>query len=714
MLNNTEFNAYILNTIAFARTITIKCEALAILDNQLLKQYYNIDAGTDKNKWKYYLNLYGEYHQVIDEMMTVQSLDNGEVINFTKANLDIHTATKRAYRLGSYYYTRLVAAYPAQLILINGILNPISPTESIPANDYQILRYNTDYVLWNEYQLIPALQEQIYANVNGSFKTEYVYIDNLMLPALLAQLYGMMISAILMIRKEADGTRYAHDFYIWSRLRSLGLSDVYKRVINNNQTMWLYHNLEYVLRILGRRKGFDLVLQKVLTDRNIPLIRYEVIQSTEDMTDTLEPKPYVLSRPINLTETYGVDTKVWTVSEVIAKELPLALDNEQASALTTSDAEAAIKYSLHSDVPTKVLESNLTDTTDRDPDRIMRVLHNEWIYLTSQGVYNINVDVVDARTGKTTRMSTPESVILWHYLIDRARGISRPGTIPEYNYWHVRKLVDPTLAELQSLGGYEILTKEVCENILKVHVDFPTLISPDTFFQKCQEVQTAMWKHKKLYSQVNNLFISSRRQNAVDACYANGMVKVGNYATYDDFLTKMDIDFIDYTPDECLDYAWSIWSKVTGWEDNSIVSVGEQQRLLINLMKDLTSYTVQYIGSTVTAEGQFNLPYMMLMDGDYWHKNGETGLEYTSAEFLPNAMTVKPQADLEAKELTFAIGGSVPIQSVAESVGHARLSNAMTLKPIDYDPGVNNVYLFNSMTLKEVVDNGEVENTLPH
>lgn len=714
MLNNTEFKAYILNTIAFARTIIIKSEALAILDNQQLKQYYNIDAGTDKSKWKYYLNLNGEYHQVMDEMMYVKSLDNGDIIEFTKANLAIHTATKRAYRLGSYYYTRLVSSYPGQLILINGILNPIAPTESIPANDYQILRYNTDYVLWNEYQLIPALQEHIHALVKGSFKTEYVYTDNLMLPLLLAQLYGSLVSAILMIRKEADGTRYAHEFYIWSRLRSLGLSDVYKNVVNNDQTMWLYRNLDYVLRLLGRRQNFDLVLQKVLTDRNIPLIRYEVIQSTEKMVDTLEPVPMVLSRPINLTEVYGVDTKVWTVPEVVTKELPLALDNAEAQSLTTKDAESAIKYSLHSDVPTKVLESNLVDTTDRDPDRIMRVLHNEWIYLTFEGLYNINVDVVDSRTGKTTRMTTTEAVILWHYLIDRSRGISRPGVIPEYNYWHVRKLVDPTLAELQSLGGYEILTKEVCENILKVHVDFPTLISPDTFFQKCQEVQTAMWKHKKLYSQVNNLFISSRRENAVSACYANGLAKIGTFDTYDEFLTKMDIDFLDYTPDECLDYAWSIWSKVTGWEDNSIVSVGEQQRLLINLMKDLTSYTVQYIGSTVTAEGQFNLPYMMLMDGDYWMKDGETGLVYTSQEFLSNAMTVKPQADLDAIEPAFSVGGPVPFQIDASSIGHGRLSNAMTLKQIDYAPSVNNVYISNSMTMKEVVDNGEVENTLPH
>jgi hypothetical protein len=455
-------------------------------------------------------------------------------------------------------------------------------------------------------------------------------------------------------------------------------------------------------------------LEKILTARDIPLIRYETVQITEKMTETLQPEAFVLSRPINMAELYGVDTKLWTVEEVVKKELPLAFDNEQMAPLHIKDAEAAIKYSLHSDVPTKVLESNLTDTTDRDPERIMRVLHNEWIHLTFEGLYNINVDVVDSRTGKTMRMTTEESVILWHYLLDRYRGISRPDKIPEYSYWHVRRVTQPTVQELQQLGGYEILTKEVCENILKVDVEMSVLISPDNFFNKCREIQEGMWKHKKLYSQVNNLFISSRRQNAVSACYADGLAKIGDFETYDNFLAKMDVDFIEYSPEECLDLAWSIWSKVTGWEENSVISIGEQQRLLINLMKDLTSYTVQYIGSTVTAEGQFNLPYMMLMDGDYWFKEGETALEYTSAEFLPSLMTVRPQASLEARESVFAIGAGVDGYVEATSHGCGRLYMGMYVKGIETDPEVNTVHLSNAMTLREVVDNGEVENTLPH
>lgn len=702
MLKNIEFNAYILNTIAFARTIVIKCEELALLDNKQLQQYYGINAGTDKSQWKYYLNLNGEYH-VMDDEMEIQSLDNGEIIKFTKANLDIHLATKRAYRLGSYYYTRLVEKYQHQLILINGIINPIPPSESIPAKNYQILRYNTDYVLWNEYQLIPALQNHIDSVVLGSFKTEYTFTDNLMLPALLAQLHGSLISAILMIRKEADGTRYVHDFYIWSRLRSYGISSIYKTALNRKQTMWLYRNIEYVLRLLGRRHTFDEVLDIILTERQIPLTRYETLQTTEDMLEDLDPTPQMLSRPINLTSMMGLDTRLWNVNEVVAKEIPLALDNEQNAEFAVADTEYAIRYSLHSDVPSKVLESNLTDTTDRNPDRIMRVLHNHWIYFTQQKLYTINVDVTDARTGKVMRLTTAEALILWHHLIDRSRGIKTQGAIPEYDYWHVRKVNSPTYQDLMKLGHQEILTERVCKDILDVHIDFPTLISPDAFFQKSKEVADGIWAHKKLYSRINNLFTASRRFNAVEACYENGKAKIGNFSTYEQFLLKMDLDFYDYTETECLDLAWSIWRKVTGWDENSSASIGEQQRLLINLMKDLTSYTVQYIGSTETAEGQFNLPYMALLDGDHWLIGGKTGLESAdNTTFLPNLLTIKPQNELHAKELTGSVTDPVPGRIDATSISCGKLYAPMGLKTIDVDPDISNIQIRLALTLKSI------------
>lgn len=711
MLRNIEYNAYILDTIAFARTIVIKCEDIALLDNQLLLQHYGIPIDNNKSKWRYYLNLNGEYH-VTDEMMYVQSLDNGDTIEFTKANLDLHLATKRAYRLGSYYYTRLVEKYAHQSNLINGIINPIPPVESIPAKDYQILRYNKDYVLWNEYQLIPALQENIDAMVDGSFKTEYLYTDNLMLPLLLATLHGSLVPSILQIRKEANGTRYAHDFYIWSRLNSLGLSTKYKPVIDRHQTMWLYRNLPNILRQQGRKRMFDIVLDNVLTHRRIPLSRYEALQGTADMVDTMKPTPQFISTPINMLNDFGMDTRIWSVPDVIRKETPLAIDNEIVQDPWMAQAEYNVKYALHSDVPSKVLESNLTDTTDRNPDRIMRVLHNHWIYWTNEGLYNINIDVQDIRTGKHIRLTTKETIVLWHYLIDRSRGIKHPDKIPEYDYWHVRKIVPPTYKELMMLGHKDILTEEVCKDILAVHIDFPTLITPDGFFNKAWEVFNGIWEHKKLYSRYPSVFQSSRRQNAVEACYANGKADIDDTETYDKWLLKRDLWFDDYTADECLDLAWSIWSKVTGWEFNNFLSIADQQRGLINLMKDLTSYTVQYVGSVETSEGQFNLPYMMLMEGDYFpgSPEGETGLvEDMKHLLIPTHGNGRPKAESVSKELKGYIPGDFWGRTDPSSIACARIDLPMVLFKVESEPDVSVNVIRNSMTLREVVTDGQTQ-----
>jgi len=192
MIENIELLAYIRDNISFCRTLVIKYEDIARLDNLLIKRSYGVDAGTDKSKWRYYMNLSGEYH-FSDEMMTVKSLDDRTVIDFTKENLELHPATRSAYRTGGYYYSRLADQYAHQRDLINGIINPIPKDEAIAARDFKILRYTTDYVLWNEISLVPELQKWIDNVAYQTFSTEYKYTDDLMPGALLSYLHDSMI-----------------------------------------------------------------------------------------------------------------------------------------------------------------------------------------------------------------------------------------------------------------------------------------------------------------------------------------------------------------------------------------------------------------------------------------------------------------------------------------------------------------------------------------
>lgn len=703
MLDNVDFKAYVNRTIAFARTIVIKCEELAILDNTQMKNHYGLIAGTDKSKWRYYLNLNGDYHST-DTMMQIQSLDNGDEIDFTKNNLDLHPATKRAYRQGSYYYTRLVDKYPGQRDLINGIINPIPTSESIPAKNYEILRYNQDYVLWNEYQLIPALQSHIYNLVNTSFGTKYVKTDNLMLTTLIGTLYGSLVSAILQIREDGKGTRYAHDFHIWSRLSSLGLSTVYKSVLDRKQTMWLYRNLEYVLKVQGRRKTFDELVEIILTHRQVPLARYESVQTTEEQLTTLRPAPKLMSRPVNLQDDYGSSLRLWTVPEVITKEIPLALDNLRNKDLDEDLTARGIENGLVSRAPSKVLESVMMDTTDRNPESLMRLLANHWPYMAANDYYNISHDYVDLRTGSHFRLDTKESYILWCYLIDRYNHNEREE-IPWYNYFGVRKINPPTYLELMELGNREILTEARCKEILAVNVNYERLISPDGYFNKVKDIFDKRWDHTKMGSRIFNMLYHAQINNAINSVYETGVVSLTTMKTYGEFLEFHDLSFVSYSQDELLDLAWSIWKRVTGWENINFISVSDQQRMLINLMKDLTSYTVQYIGSTDDAGGNYNLGYQPLLENDSQTAGGGTELVGDMDNLIiPVIKYGVPEARLEVETRPLSVVGTGIDSFYAESIGRGDVILGLNLYQIDTDPEPSAYTIQQALTLIPVVE----------
>ncbi|QDJ97267.1 hypothetical protein D6_0107 [Aeromonas phage D6] len=706
MLNNIEYNAYLMKNLALARTIVIKCEDIALLDNQAMEDHYGIEIGSDRTQWRYYLNLNGEYHQT-DEMMRVQSLDNGEMIDFTKQNLDLHLATKRAYREGSYYFSRLTEKYQGQSELIKGIINPIPPSESIPAKNYQILRYNTDQVLWNEYQLIPALQRHVYNLVETFFKTEYIYTDDLMLTILLTHLHASLFSAILQIREDADGTRYAHEFHIWSRLTSLGMSPIYKQVLDRKQTMWFYRNLDYVLRKQGRRQTFDELTDIILTHRRIPLSRHITLQNTENMLESITPEPMFQSQPVNKITGLGSNFQLWSVQDVIRKEIPLALDNEENRDTNQLLTEHRIKYGLHSDIPTKVLESTMVDVTDRNPNSIMRVLNNQWLYMAKNNLYVINHDFTDLRTGKHFRLNTKEAYILWAYLVNRYTG-NTTEHIGYYTYYRAAKQTVPTYKELMLLGYDKILSEKLCKDIVASCPDIVKVISPSTFYNTCRDIMDADWNQSKMRTVVMNMFWEAQTGNAIEACYETGTVSFadGN-KTYHQWLTEHDLSFEDYSQDELLDLAWAVWQKVTGWDNAVILSLGDQQRALINLMKDLTSYTVQYIGSTENDLGWVRLGFQPMMESDFFKQVGPddpgTGLVNEMEQILPGIYKGVPEMSLETKSKPMSVEGDMIESIYMESIAHAYLKDGSHLKPVPLDASQSvRANLFMALTLRPV------------
>lgn len=620
-MNNIEFNAFVSGTFRLTRTIVIKIEAIALRDNLALEKSGFV-VSQDKRTWRYYMNLNGDYHST-DEVMYINSLDTGEQIIFNKENLELHRATWREYVSGGYWYTQLEEAYPAQTDLIRGILFPIPYDETISAENYKILRWNTDLVLWNEEQLIPELQRWVNAEVELIFNNEYMITDDLVLPLMVMNLYAGINQCIHTIRMEAIGTRYAHDFYIWGRIDSYGLYSPYKNSLDRYQTMWLYRNIVWLTNNPGKQYTFGLLLQNLLTHGGIPLAKYDLVENTLNQLDELTPNPFYRRLNLNLLKDYGRAASYIDTPKLINKQIPMAKENEEQQAQWLEDAETRGKFSLHSELPTKALESKMADFTNRHLDTLMSVMRNEWIYLTAKGYYTASILITDPKTGRQSRVKSAEAYHMWYWLVTKAKDDKELiYTCPVY-YNRAMKITPPSVNELIKIGGYNNhVTVPEAEDIRKIHVPVTRIISPERLKDYSLQVYSAMWQHKKLYSQYYDLTKRSRVKNAADACYESGYVRLGNDAEYATIFQRYEIDHLSFSRDEARDFAWEIFKQITGWNFVDSLSLRTKQSDLIDIMLKLSSFTIHVIKEIDDGKGIIELPNEFMigdanMFGDY-------------------------------------------------------------------------------------------------
>ena len=611
-MDNLEYDAYVKDTLNLAKTMVIKFDEIGIRDNKSLERAGYPVNYVDRTTWRYYLNLNGDYHYT-DTPMYVKSIDTGEMILFSKENLKIHLSTKRVYNdANSYQYRRLIEAYPAQFLLINGILNPIPMEESINASNYKILRYNKNLVLWNEEQLIPKVQKAIDAFVFKAFNNGYMNTDNLMIVQLVGQTYARIPADIMNIRWEAVGTRYVHDFHIWSRIGSYINIAPYKDVLDNYQKMWLYRNIEWIVRNIGSQHTFGKLIDNLLTHRRVPLASYRASKDTGKQLDELKPEPIFIRKNINLLNSYGTAVKYLSVKEVINKETDLARDNALLSEYAEEETISRIRTSIHTDVPTKLLESEMEDYTDRNSDSLLKTLLAEWYHLGYTNTYDTVIEIEEPKTGKIIKLDVKSSAVLFDYLLGLARGEVRRDIVHLY-YSRASKIRRPSYDEVKQFFTNEYLEPELIHTILNQSTEFEKIINPETFFKKCSEIYSLKWNHNKIYAQFYDYMQWAQTKAACDFMYTTGYQAMSPFKTYDELLGFLELDISEYTKGELEDLAYSIFIKTTGWDINSSNSLRDTQKALLSLTAELSSYTIQLLNTmrdgadTIEYEGRFGL-----------------------------------------------------------------------------------------------------------
>lgn len=603
-MGQAQYDVFISNVLSLAKSMVVKSELQAqTINNGLIAQYdksgnpaFEVNTA-DPTTWKYYLNLSGQYHPS-DTMMQVISQDSLQTIDFTVANLQINTATAAAYAVGGRYYNDLVATYPTQSQLIRGILNPVDLTTALNAEDGQVLWMDPTLVESNEMNLQLEITRWVQYWFRRWNVPAYSDVDDLYVAGMLGVMYLNLPHTILRIRQMNCHTYMAHSFHIGEYLESNGGLNQYLSSMTKPQMLWLYRNIRYLQRNPGKRSSFISLIENILTARDLPLSSWTMRHDVSQTQETLIPDPLFTRNSLNnLLSEGGVDTR--TVQAMLDVELPAARDNANDQN-TVDTVTQKLALSLDDNLATKVLESSVLDMTDATPYKLSDCLLNHWLYFAATGRYTAFIAVQDPRTGDNYNFTPSDAFIVYMYAF--SAGIGTPlETIPMLYANKVRKVPMPTAADIRPY-----LTDAVDDADLNaVFKNQPAIarsyVSIDAFNVAVNAIHQGELWHHALFSTQGHLWTRAELEFATLYLWTDYPCDLGAGQNYAEWFSSRNLDIPSLTQEQLATLATNLVQAATGADNSSVESLADIQAAMLGIMRQLSSYTVQYIASINTT-----------------------------------------------------------------------------------------------------------------
>lgn len=593
-MSSVYFDVYRDDTIKLVRSVVVKFQPIALQMNYWLTKDlgYLVDED-DPYTWKYYMNMNGEYHPT-DEMMYVRSADTLETIEFTKENLVYHRATVREYVPGSQMYESLARQYPDQVALINGILYPIDIDRAIEAQDGELLYYDPKYVEAHEDNFIFELRDWIEVFIIRWYNSNFALTDEMYLPTFWGQLFSYMVLAIMNIRLRAAKTNHAHSYHIREYLASHGHLDVYLPYLATRQRLWLYRNINFIRLNAGKADTFKRLVDNILTPRGIPLIRYTLEQNSKNMLDIHRAEVELQKHDINMiTVQEGLD-KI-SVADLLEREETLARDNYQVKAESESWITDKMSMSQFSWLPTRVLDSEVIDRSNSSVRTLMSCLLNEWLHLASSDKYRAYITLNNPRTGEAMVMSVKDAYITMIYSWMKSRD-QLSEFIPKCVAYEV--LLDrlPTYDKLRWMSPKNIIPNKIITAIQDLFEPMGNYISTESFYMATTQMHKNYLAQWDLYSFQENMIGRGYCEQVVKMHYMNRMCTLveGN-VVWDDYFKSLGFDISDLSNTELEQLCVDAVNIATGSNLVRVITLGEIQKELLNMMEQLSSYPLQFL-----------------------------------------------------------------------------------------------------------------------
>lgn len=598
-MSNKYYQLYIESIIDLVETITIKSEQNAKAINESLVIQYGVSSVDVNNpySWKYYQNISGQYH-VTDEVIYITSLDTANKIEFTKDNLDKHPITKASYLYGTRYYRELVTKYPAYEQLILGILYPADINVAINSPNHTILSYPKYLVEENEINFIPQLQDWIYKYkarwYNLQFNNNHIFYnisnDGVM--------FAGMVGIIINLRMRACKTKEAHSFHVREYLASHGMLDEFLDQMTLKQAMFFYRNIAYIERNNGKIDTFEWLVDKVLTDRSIPLAKYTMRHDITNISRDFYPEVKFRKSPLNSVYSNADEqTHNYTLEAILDKETPLAPDNLRYSRDNISKIRNLFIDSPSSVVQTKMLESSITDYTGSTKYTLQTLGLNYWVYLASKNIYTGYVRIPSHTSGQEILLTPMDAYIYYICLFARSVNVEFQH-LPILKAFNIFSTPAPPVSYLMSLVDPEIVSSHTADVFVSEVPTLTPIRSPSAFAEKMNEI------HSKVNAYIGAVAIhtNSTRRGMVQAMMAALFTDVNiEYAPLGSTPTRSWIDAngltLDIPPEDCPAYCNKIFEAATGISTEVTSNTSILQKAMLGIMSRLSSYSIQFLSN---------------------------------------------------------------------------------------------------------------------
>jgi hypothetical protein len=543
--------------------------------------------------WKYYLNISGEYHPT-DIRMSVISLDTLEEVSFDKTTLADHTNTKDAYRFGTRYYYSLVSKYPNQEQLILGILYPADLNKAVTADEGSILAYPAELIEPQEISLLYDLELFIKNYLVRWNVQAFGISDSLYNTSYHALLYLNLLPKLLNLRLQRCKTYEVHTFHIRQYLASNNGLDRFLPYMTLKQALYLYRNINYIERNAGSVEQFKELVQKVLTDRHIPLSEYSV-RHLNKFDAAYYPEVTSRKKPVN--DQYNIPEKDYIDLELLyTKEEKLATGNIDYYLNKKINDTYRFKNSTSSVVQTKDLESNMIDYTDAVPDPLEKVLIREWISLANANKYNVYITFRDPKTGVATSLYALDAFIYMYYISLKASGID-VVEMPKYFNAKSRKIIKPTVTEMLTVTDSQFKDlKDIAADILSRQPNKTSCVSTTVFNKYAYKIYEESLGHWFITSKTEDLYKRANVANMILQLYEDQIVTFNTeHETMSSWLSANNLPEYNYDIVQAQELIKNIYTGSTGFLIDDTKVLKNIQRAMVSILTELSSYSIQII-----------------------------------------------------------------------------------------------------------------------